>query len=65
MLHKISLGVAVLENYRMIAVKNIMDELESLGRDLKGLRVCHVNSTPFGGGVAELLAALIPLMRAV
>jgi len=65
MLHKISLGVADLDKYRMIAVKKMMDELESLGNDLKGLRVCHVNSTPFGGGVAELLLALIPLMRAV
>jgi trehalose synthase len=37
----------------------------SLGQELKGLRVCHVNSTPFGGGVAELLVSYIPLMRSV
>jgi len=65
MLHKISLGVGDLNKYRMIATKSVMDELISLGEELKGLRVCHVNSTPFGGGVAELLACLIPLLHAV
>ncbi|MFC2003245.1 glycosyltransferase [Chloroflexota bacterium] len=65
MLHKISLGIADVGKYRMVASKGAMDELESLGEALKGLRVCHVNSTPFGGGVAELLVSLIPLLRAV
>jgi trehalose synthase len=40
-----------------------MDEVVSLGKELKGLRLCHVNSTPFGGGVAELLVSYIPLLR--
>ncbi|MFQ5925254.1 MAG: glycosyltransferase, partial [Dehalococcoidia bacterium] len=31
--------------------------------DLKGLRLCHISSTPFGGGVAELLSSYIPLAR--
>ncbi len=64
MLHKISLGTGDLNKYWMVAVKKVMDELVSLGEELKGLRLCHVNSTPFGGGVAELLACLIPLLRA-
>ncbi len=65
MLHKISLAVGDLSKYRMVATKSVLDELVRLGEELKGLRVCHVNSTPFGGGVAELLACLIPLLRAV
>ena len=65
MLHKISLGVADIDKYRMVATKKAMDELVSLGEELKGLRVCHVNSTPFGGGVAELLVCVIPLLRAI
>jgi trehalose synthase len=32
---------------------------------LKGARVQHVNSTAVGGGVAEILARLVPLMRDV
>jgi trehalose synthase len=65
MLHKISLGTADINKYRLIQSRELIDEVVSLGRDLKGLRLCHINSTPFGGGVAELLVSYIPLMRAV
>lgn len=63
MLHKISLGVADVDQYRLVQTREFMDELCSLGEDLKGLRLCHINSTPFGGGVAELLVSYIPLLR--
>ena len=59
-LHKGSLGVADINKYRMLKAKRVIDELMSLGEELKGLRVCHINSTPVGGGVAELLACLVP-----
>jgi len=65
MLHKISLGVADINKYRLIETRGIIDEIVSLGEELKGLRVCHINSTPFGGGVAELLVSYIPLLRSV
>lgn len=65
MLNKISLGPANINKYRMIESRGIIDEVASLGQELKGLRVCHVNSTPFGGGVAELLVSYIPLMRSI
>ena len=65
MLHKISLGVADFDKYRMIGTREVIDEVVNLGNDLRGLRVCHVNSTPFGGGVAELLVSYIPQMRAI
>ena len=32
---------------------------------LKGKRVLHVSATSFGGGVAEILYTLVPLMRDV
>ncbi|MFA5316138.1 MAG: glycosyltransferase [Dehalococcoidales bacterium] len=63
MLHKISLAVTDVDKYRLVQTREIMDELTSLGEDLKGLRLCHINSTPFGGGVAELLVSYIPLLR--
>jgi trehalose synthase len=53
------------ENYRRIAGAEVIDEIESLARELNGVRVCHVNSTGFGGGVAELLSRLVPLARAL
>jgi len=62
-LNKVSLSAQDINRYRLIETRGIMDELVSLGKELKGLRVCHVNSTPFGGGVAELLVSYIPLLR--
>ncbi|TEU03320.1 MAG: glycosyltransferase [Dehalococcoidia bacterium] len=63
MLQKVSLGVKDINNYRMLLDSGLIDEVEALARDLKGLRLCHINSTPFGGGVAELLFSYIPMVR--
>jgi trehalose synthase len=40
-----------------------IEQLHQLADDLAGMRVVHVNSTKSGGGVAEILAWLIPLMN--
>jgi trehalose synthase len=53
------------ENYRRLVGDTLIDEIRGLSRDLKGVRVCHVNSTGFGGGVAELLSRHVPLENAV
>lgn len=53
------------DNYRRVAGTELIDEIESLARELRGVRVCHLNSTGFGGGVAELLSRLVPLARAL
>ena len=63
MLNKISLGIRDLQKYRPVLGNELIDEIESLAVDLKGVRMCHVNSTAFGGGVAELLSSHIPLVR--
>ena len=65
MLNKVSLGTGNIDKYRLIEARSVIDEIASLGEDLKGLRLCHINSTPFGGGVAELLACQIPLVRSL
>lgn len=65
MLEKLSLGVKDIKKYRLVLESEVIDEVEKLARDLKGVRLCHINSTPFGGGVAELLFSHIPLMRGV
>lgn len=65
MLQKVSLGVKDINNYRMLLGSELIDEVEALARDLKGLRLCHINSTPFGGGVAELLFSYIPMVRSL
>ncbi|MHC4537938.1 MAG: glycosyltransferase [Planctomycetota bacterium] len=63
MLQKVSLGTKSIDKYQTIYDDGYIDELKSLAKDLKGLRLCHINSTPFGGGVAELLLSYIPLVR--
>lgn len=48
--------------YDGIANSSVIRELRTLGGKLKGIRVVHVNSTREGGGVAEILSWMIPLM---
>ena len=54
-----------LESYRSIVGEQTIDEISDLATRLQGKRVLHVNSTEFGGGVAELLSTLVPLMQDV
>jgi trehalose synthase len=52
-----------LQAYAGAAGPEVIDHLRQLARPLRGARVVHVNSTPVGGGVAEILARLIPLKK--
>ena len=52
-----------LEDYRPIIGDQHTDEILQLAAQLKDARVLHVNATAFGGGVAEILGTLIPLMN--
>ncbi|HLV67048.1 MAG TPA: glycosyltransferase [Polyangiaceae bacterium] len=54
-----------IEGYRHLVGDELFEELRTLARELNGVRVCHINSTGFGGGVAELLARLVPLANAL
>ncbi len=53
------------ENYRLLAGDELIDEILDIGRRLKGIRICHINSTAFGDGVAELLSRHLPLVQAL
>ena len=37
--------------------------LDQAAGALRGARVLHINATPSGGGVAEILASEVPLLR--
>ena len=45
--------------------EEIIDQIRLMARHLKGARVQHISSTKTGGGVAEILSRLIPLMNEV
>ena len=54
-----------LDDYRDIVGDQVIEEIRNLAVPLKGARLLHVNATSFGGGVAELLTTLVPLMQDV
>ena len=52
----------MLGNYAAVAGQDVVRQLKLLATPLRGLSVVHVNSTRRGGGVAEILDKLVPLM---
>ncbi|MFI5273784.1 MAG: glycosyltransferase [Ktedonobacterales bacterium] len=54
-----------LADYAHVAGEDVVAELERLAKPLQGARVVHINATAYGGGVAEMLHTLVPLMRSV
>jgi len=54
---------SALDRYSEICGPDVIDQLRQLVAPLKGAKVIHVNSTRKGGGVAEILAKLVPLKR--
>lgn len=52
-----------LQDYQEIVGPGVIEELRILAGRVKGRRMQHINSTPVGGGVAEILTRMIPLFR--
>lgn len=52
------------EEYRNLVSEQV-EEIKELAKPLKGLKVVHINATAYGGGVAEILYTLVPLMRSI
>lgn len=63
MLQLVPVGHKDLQDYRSIVGDQRIDEILAFAAPLRGARVLHLNATGYGGGVAELLATLVPLMR--
>ena len=53
----------LLEAYAQVAGQDVVSHLRQLAKPLVGMKVVHVNSTRVGGGVAEILEKLVPLMQ--
>ena len=54
-----------LNDYIDIIGKEEIESIKKLAFPLQGKKVVHINATSFGGGVAEILSALVPLMKDV
>jgi trehalose synthase len=63
MLQLVNVGQKSLVDYATIATRGLMEEIRRLAEPLEGKRLVHLSATAFGGGVAEINYALVPLMR--
>ena len=52
-----------IEEYVPIVGQAAVDELYLLGKHLKGKSIQNINSTAVGGGVAEILSRMMPLLK--
>jgi trehalose synthase len=55
--------MTTLEEYALIVGQNVIDELKLLAEKLRGKTIQNINSTAVGGGVAEILNRMLPLLR--
>ncbi|MGB3904477.1 MAG: glycosyltransferase [Anaerolineae bacterium] len=62
MLERVEVQEKSLGDYRDIVGDSLITDILDLAGKLDGARVVHINATAFGGGVAEMLQSLIPLM---
>jgi trehalose synthase len=63
MLETVDIGTQHIEHYKDAAGTDAIAELRTLASSLSGARILHLNATPYGGGVAEILRSEIPLLR--
>ena len=54
---------AKLKEYASVVGPDVLKELEILAEQVQGWSVQHINSTSVGGGVAEMLTRISPLME--
>ena len=62
MLESVELQQKQLDDYRPVVGDETIEQIRELAEPLQGARVVHINATAFGGGVAEMLQTLVPLM---
>src|SRR5215218_8742917 len=65
MLQDVPLGERSLADYTHLVGRGLIEEIRERAEPLAGKRVLHVSASAFGGGVAEILYAMVPLMRDV
>lgn len=63
MLHTVDTGTLCLAGYELSAGIEAVTQLRKLAEPLRGCRVLHLNATPYGGGVAEILRSEVPLLQ--
>jgi len=62
-LQTVDVGMNSLDDYKLLIRDEKANEIRILARELHGARILHLNATPYGGGVSELLRSEVPLLR--
>jgi trehalose synthase len=65
LLQPVGVGHKTLADYTHLVGRPLIEEVNELADERKGLKVLHLSATAFGGGVSEILYTLVPLMRDV
>lgn len=55
--------VQLLHKYKELTDPVVIEEILELSKALRGIQILHINSTKTGGGVAEILSRMVPLME--
>ena len=63
MLESVDVGQRQLSAYRGVAPDSLLEKLSEVAGSLRGLRLLYLSATPYGGGVAELLRSIVPLLN--
>jgi trehalose synthase len=62
-LESVDVGKRGVADYEATAGPEAIERLRASAEPLRGARVLHLNATPYGGGVAEILRSEVPLLR--
>jgi len=65
MLIKVEIVPKNLESYRPFISETQYQDIQKYAHKLKGVKVAHINATQYGGGAAEILQCLVPLMQGI
>jgi trehalose synthase len=65
LLERVPLLEKQLTDYAGAVGVEVVDRIRELAEPLRGAKILHLNATAYGGGVAELLATHVPLLRSV
>jgi trehalose synthase len=65
MLQPVFLAQKHLNDYASLVGRELIEEIRERSGRLAGKRILHLSATAFGGGVAEILSTLVPLMTDV
>ena len=63
MLETVDVGIQCIDCYEVSAGRDAIDQLATRAKPLHGVRVLHLNATPYGGCVADILRSEVPLLR--